>query len=163
MSNKLRGFTLIELVLVTLIIGILVIAAVPFFLDLTKQAQVAVARANVMAIHGAFKIQLGESIIRNAGASNSVVIFDIPTIQSWFEGGLPMNPLTNSKAGGTIRSSGPTGNIPLNCPNLFVNRCTSGFGGYFTFLDYSNFRPYIYACPDSVETCEEFEMLNWLN
>ena len=48
--NKQLGFTLIEMVIVVVIIGILSVTAIPKFLDLTEQAQ----RANIEGMAGGF-------------------------------------------------------------------------------------------------------------
>lgn len=48
--NKAKGFTLIELVIVVVILGFLAVTAIPKFLDLTEQAQ----QANIEGMAGGF-------------------------------------------------------------------------------------------------------------
>ena len=53
---KAKGFTLVELAIVLVIIGILVAVAVPRFVDLTAQADEANAQATAAAVRSAYAI-----------------------------------------------------------------------------------------------------------
>ena len=53
---KAKGFTLVELAIVLVIIGILVAVAVPRFVDLTEQADAANVQATAAAVRSAYAI-----------------------------------------------------------------------------------------------------------
>jgi len=82
--NKQLGFTLIEMVIVVVIIGILSITAIPKFLDLTEQAQ----RANVEGMAGGFATAIAlaraqweaDARPKNTVSESNFVVYDGTTL-----------------------------------------------------------------------------------
>ena len=56
-----KGFTLIELVVVMIILGILAVVAIPRFIDLTGQAKAEATKAALGAVRSTLSIVYGES------------------------------------------------------------------------------------------------------
>ena len=61
--NKQTGFTMIELVVVIVILGILAAMSIPKFLDLTDEAKQAVCDANAGSINAALSIAYTENAV----------------------------------------------------------------------------------------------------
>lgn len=70
---KTRGFTLVELIIVIVIIGILAAIAVPQFNDVSSQAKAAAAQATASALQGAGAARLAEGTQTDCDALGALV------------------------------------------------------------------------------------------
>ena len=80
MTNNNKGFTLIELIMVIVILGILAAVAVPKFFDLTTQAHDKNKEAVIGNIKSGLQLYAAESLVRTGSRSfpaiNSTALLD---------------------------------------------------------------------------------------
>lgn len=75
MNTKQQGFTLIELVVVIVILGILAAVAVPRFVNLQSDARTAVLRGMEGSVRGAASLIYAQALAQNqAGATGTVTV-----------------------------------------------------------------------------------------
>ncbi|MFH0886682.1 MAG: prepilin-type N-terminal cleavage/methylation domain-containing protein, partial [bacterium] len=83
-----KGFTLIELIMVIVILGILAAAAIPRYIDLTGQAKEASLKGSLGAIRSAI------SITYASNAANGSAVFPGNIVGTMFaDGKVPKNPI----------------------------------------------------------------------
>lgn len=83
-----KGFTLVELMVVVVIIGVLVAIAIPVYNATTDRAELGACQANQRMIEGAAQ----QYIANDANAKYSDIESDITVLDEYFQDGVPVCP-----------------------------------------------------------------------
>jgi len=130
MNVKQAGFTLIELVMVIVILGILAAVAVPKFIDLSSEAKVAAVKGVAGAVSSAFATNYAAK-----AAGNTAAI------------AIAAAAVTVSAAAGSVMQGGmPTG-FTVNAGGVSTANCgTAGLAISLTVTDGANTAPATLIC-----------------
>jgi MSHA pilin protein MshA len=90
--NKQQGFTLIELTIVIIILGILVASAIPKFTNLSSSARIAVLKGMEGALHSGVNLIYAKAVLTNQDVNpikNKHIFADIDGIKMKLHSGYP--------------------------------------------------------------------------
>jgi prepilin-type N-terminal cleavage/methylation domain-containing protein len=119
-----RGFTLIELVIVIVILGILAAIAIPKYEDMQEQARSATIKGQVGSIRSAVAIQYG----RNALAGSAT--FPVLDGTIFADGSVPKEPVMKSNAVKTTPGVDNAGGWQYNQVTGMVKVNLSAYSSY---------------------------------
>ena len=118
------GFTLIELVIVIVILGILAAVAIPKYEDMREQARVATVKGQLGSIRSSIAIQYARN------ALNGSATFPVLDGTIFADGRVPKEPINNSNAVKTTAGIDNTGGWQYTAATGIVKINVSAYSSY---------------------------------
>ena len=118
------GFTLIELVIVIVILGILAAVAIPKYEDMREQARVATLKGQLGSIRSAIAIQYARNALNGSAT--------FPTLDGtiFADGRVPKDPVNNSQAVKTTPGIDNAGGWQYNSTTGVVKANLNAYSSY---------------------------------
>lgn len=107
-----KGFTIMELVVVIIILGVLVAIALPRYFALTDDAQQAACLANQKSIEAAIMMEYSDRLLAGSGDALSDVVSDYNTDPGAF---FATDQAPQEPAGGTYTVAEAGGQLTITC------------------------------------------------
>lgn len=123
-SKSESGFTLIELVIVIVILGILAAVAIPKYEDMREQARVATIKGQLGSMRSAVAIQYARNALNGSAT--------FPTLDGtiFADGRVPKEPINNSNAVKTTAGVDGTGGWQYTAATGIVKVNVSAYSSY---------------------------------